>query len=177
MKMRLASVLVLAFIVSLLSGCETLEQALNLRKPDASLKGLKFGDVSLKSATLIFDVEVKNPYPVALPLVNIDYGLTSGSNKLFSGEASIESSIPARSSKVLSLPVSVSYLDIFNAFKGIKPGSKIPYKAGLGISMDTPALGILRLPLEKNGELAVPSIPNLKQIDWKTKILDTITKD
>ena len=31
--------------------------------------------------------------------------------------------------------------------------------------MDTPALGKLRLPIDKTGELAVPSIPKLNDIE------------
>lgn len=162
-------------LAGMLAGCDAM-QALGLQKPTAQLKGLRFDKVSLEAATLVFDVEVDNPYPVALPLTNMDYGLTSNAKPLLSGKADAAGSIPARSSQTLSLPVSVSYLDLFNAFKGIKPGVSIPYKAEMGLSMDTPALGNLRLPLQKAGELAVPSIPDLNSIDWKSKILDTIKK-
>jgi LEA14-like dessication related protein len=162
-------------MAGMLGGCDAM-QALGLQKPTAQLKGLQFDKVTLEAATLVFNVEVDNPYPVALPLTNLDYGLTSNTKPLFSGKAEAAGSIPAKSSQTLSLPVSVTYLDLINAFKGIKPGMSIPYKAQMGLSMDTPALGNLRLPLQKEGELSVPSIPDLKSIDWKGKILDTITK-
>jgi len=42
------------------SGCETIQQVLDTKKPTASLTGLGFDDVSLESATLIFDVEIDN---------------------------------------------------------------------------------------------------------------------
>ena len=44
------------------------------------MMGLKFQDVKPDSATLLFDVEVNNPYAVDLPLTNISYALTSGTN-------------------------------------------------------------------------------------------------
>lgn len=37
-------------------------------------------------------------------------------------------------------------------------GSKIPYSAELGLSVDTPALGLIRLPLKKEGELVLPTV-------------------
>lgn len=154
------------------AGCKTIEEALKAEKPTASLKGLKFADITLESATLLFDVEVANPYPVALPLLNMDYALASGANKLLSGDADIQTTIPAKDKKVVSLPATVGYLDLVKAFKDLRPGSKIPYKADVGLSVDTPALGLIRLPLDRMGELAVPQIPGIDEIDWKKLILD-----
>jgi LEA14-like dessication related protein len=157
---------------ALFSGCDSLQNALNLQKPNASLKGLKLDNISLESANLLFDVEIANPYPVALPLVNVDYGVTSNANKLFSGKADLEGTVPAKSTKMVSLPAKISYLDVVNAFKGIRPGSKIPYQADVGLSVDAPALGVIRLPLNKTGELSVPTIPKLGEIG--TMILDKV---
>ena len=148
-------------------GCDTLN-ALGLQKPTARLQGLKFQDVSLDSATMLFDVEVDNPYSVALPLLNMDYGLASGSSPLFSGTADVQSTIPANGKKVVSLPAKIKYLDLVKAFKDFKPGSAIPYKADVGLFVDTPAIGKLRLPISKEGQLSVPSIPDIEKVDWKS---------
>ena len=115
---------------------------------------------------------MENPYPVVLPLLNMDYALASGANKLLSGQADIQTTIPAKDKRVVSLPAKVRYIDLVKAFKDIRPGSKIPYRADLALSLDTPALGPIRLPLDKTGELAVPDIPNIDEIDWKKILLD-----
>lgn len=44
------------------------------------------------------------------------------------------------------------------ALKNVELGSKIPYKADVGLSVDTPALGMLRLPLKKEGEVVIPTV-------------------
>lgn len=161
------SILTCVLIMVLSLGCENVEDLFAARKPKASLEGFKLQDVGLEAATLLFDVKIENPYPVALPLLNMDYTVFSGQNKLFSGDADIQSVIPAKQSKTISLPAKVSYLDLVRAFKDVKAGSKIPYKADLGLSVDTPALGELTLPLNKSGELVVPSVPKIDEIDWK----------
>jgi len=69
------------------AGCETIQESLNLRKPTARLTGLKIEDVKLDSATLLFDVEIDNHYPVALPLSDFDYSLSSGAEQFLSGSA------------------------------------------------------------------------------------------
>jgi LEA14-like dessication related protein len=161
-----------AILLVLFGGCDTIQSALNLQKPKANLIGLKFENVSLESASILFDVEIENPYPAALPLVNIDYDMTSNNSKLFSGKANLEGTIPAGGTKSISLPVKISYLDVVKAFKGITPGSKIPYKADVGLSVNAPALGVIRLPLNKTGEIDVPAIP--KAGDIEKMILDKI---
>lgn len=157
------------------AGCDTLN-ALGVRKPTASLQGLKFQDISLDSATLLFDVEVDNPYAVALPLVNMDYGLTSNNNPLLSGGADVQSTIPAHGKKVVSLPAQIKYLDLVKAFKDFRPGSTIPYEAAVGLSVDAPALGKLRLPISQKGQLAVPTIPDIQKIDWQKLLQKAATK-
>ena len=138
-----------------------------VKKPTASLKAVSFENITLKSATLLFDVEVQNPYPVALPLLNMDYALATGANKLLSGKADLQTTIPANDKKVVSLPATISYLDVAKAFMGIRPGSKIPYRADVGLSVDTQSLGQIRLPLNKTGELSAPAIPEIDKLDWK----------
>ena len=157
-----------------LCSCETIQQALNLQKPTAQLAGVKFGSVSLEGAQLLFDVDIDNPYPAPLPLLNIDYSLTSRESSLFSGSADLDGTIPAKSSRTLSLPVNINYLDLIKAFKDVRPGSAIPYNADIGLALDAPALGKLRLPLGTQGTLNVPDIPEADQIDLKRILLDKI---
>ena len=144
-----------------LTGCEEVSRLLDLQKPTARIAGLSFEDVKLDSATLLFDIEVDNPYPVALPLTNLDYGLSSGVEPLLTGSAGLQTTVPAKSKKIVSLPASINYLDMLKALKGIRPGSKIPYKADLGLSVDTPALGLLRLPLKKEGQIVLPTASDI----------------
>jgi len=148
----------LSLMMVFFTGCETMQEALNLKKPTARLTGLKFEEATLDSATLLFDVEIDNHYPAVLPLTNFDYNLSSGADKFLSGSAKSQTTVPPKSSKTISLPAKINYIEMLKALKGIRPGSKIPYNAELGLSVDTPALGLIRLPLKKEGELVLPSI-------------------
>ena len=166
-----ANMIFVCFILAFISqGCQNIQDALSVQKPKASLKGLKFDDISLQSATVLFDVELENPYQVPLPLLNMDYNVASDESELFSGQADLQTTIPAKESKTVSLPAKISYLDLVRAFKGIRPGSKVPYNADLGLSVEAPILGSIRLPIKKTGELSVPSIPKIDEIDWKQLI-------
>ena len=93
----------LVSMIVLLTGCESMQESLNLKRPSARLTGLKFEEVKLDSATLLFDVEIDNHYPVALPLTNFDYNLSTGSNKFLSGNAISQTTVPAKNKKTISI--------------------------------------------------------------------------
>ena len=145
-----------------------MQETLNLRKPTARLTGLKFEDVKLDSATLLFDVEIDNHYPVPLPLTDFDYTLSSGAAEFLSGSANSQTTVPSKSKRTVALPAKINYVQMLKALSGVKPGSKIPYKADLDLSVDTPALGTLKLPLRKEGEVVLPSISDIDVKDvWE----------
>jgi LEA14-like dessication related protein len=139
------------------SGCAALEQ-FGLGRPTARITGVQFADANVNSAKLVFDVEVNNPYAVPLPLTHLNYSLSSGQASLLKGDAQPAATIPAKSTQSLSLPVTVNYLEVFKSLKGIRPGATIPYTAGLDLSVDTPGLGPLTLPLKKEGQLTLPTV-------------------
>lgn len=170
MKIRTFTMFMLSVIAMFFLSCESVNEILT-QKPTANLKGIGFDEVGLQSSKLLFNVEVKNPYNVPLPLVNMDYLVNSNANKLFSGDADLQTTIPANDSKTVSLPVSIDYIDMIKAFKDVRPGSMIPYKANVGLSLDAPVIGRLRMPLNKKGQVAVPDIPNLNEIDFQ-QLLD-----
>jgi len=168
-------VLAVAVGLSCLSGCGALD-ALGLQKPSASITGVGLKDISLDAATLLFDVEVKNPYSVPLPLVNVDYGLASSAQQFLTGKADLQGTVPARGSRTVSVPAKVTYLGLLKALKDVRPGAVVPYNAELGLSVDAPAVGALRLPLKKEGKLPVPTAPGVKvtEIKWDQVTLDNV---
>ncbi len=166
--------LALAPLLLGLTGCSVID-ALNLQKPSARVVGARLRDIDLSSVTMLFDVELTNPYSVPLPLVNLDYGLASRGKPFLSGEAPLQGTVPARGSKTVSLPAKVSYGQLLGVLTDVKLGSVIPYKADLGLSVDAPAVGPMRLPLSKEGELPVPAPPDVQvqEIKWDDLSLDS----
>ena len=152
-------------------GCDALQQALQLQKPTASLKGVSFQNISADSAELLFDVDIENPYPVDLPLVDLDYNLVSSDKPFLSGQAKLDEAIPKNGSKIVSLPVKINYIDLARAVMQFKPGVDIPYNAQVGLSVDTPG-GAIRLPLSKEGTLSIPNISDLSKYNWRNLLTD-----
>ena len=154
-------------LLSALAGCSVVD-ALGLQKPGAKVVGVGLDGIDLTAATLRFDVEVSNPYSAPLPLVNLDYGLASKGKAFLSGKADLQGTVPAGGKKTFSLPAKVTYKDLLAALSGVRPGSVVPYEADLGLSVNAPVAGPLRLPLKKKGQLPVPAAPDvsIEEIRW-----------
>jgi len=150
-----ASVLV---VVLLAAGCSSMP------KPTAEIVNASLVNLSLDSAELLFDVEVSNPYLIPLPLLDADYALASNGVGFLSGEAPLTGTIPSGESKVLPLPVTIDFLQLMDALDGVIPGSVVPYDADLGLSVDAPLMGRLRLPMARQGEITVPTLRKIGEL-------------
>ena len=168
------STLLLALLLLTSTGCETVKSVLaGMDKPSASISGVRLQGLTLDSATLVFDVDVSNPYTVPLPLVNVAYGLSSKGSKFLDGTADVQGSVPAKGTKTIQLPATVAFSSLLKSVSGVKLGSIVPYTAELGLSVDAPAVGRLTLPIKKEGELPIPTVPSvdLQSVQWKSLTL------
>ncbi len=136
--------------------------------PTADIVGLSLSDLSAHGLKLLADVRVDNPLAAALPLINLDYDITSGGKSFLDGSAALDGSVPAGGSKTVQLPLGIAFSDLLDVLSGVKPGAIVPYEANLTMNVDAPLLGPLSLPLSTTGELPVPTVPNvtLDSVDW-----------
>ena len=158
MNLRLTvALLTSALLLCGLTGCGMMQQ------PTAQIVSVQFKDAGLTHATMLFNVSVDNPYNFALPMSNIDYALASQGQQFMSGKADVEGEVPANSSRVLGVPVRINFQELITTVRGARPGSTIPYTADLGLSVNVPALGPMRLPMSTEGQLTVPTADGLLQ--------------
>lgn len=167
---RVSSIVTLSAV---LAGCSSMGSLLDsIEKPSAVIKGVRFQDLSLDAVTLALDVEVSNPYSMALPLTDVSYSLASGGKPFLSGQAASAGTIPAKQSRNFNVPARIVFADLLQTVQGIRPGSVVPYSAEVNLSVDPPAatgLGPLTLPVRKQGEVPVPAVPrvSLANVQWK----------
>jgi LEA14-like dessication related protein len=147
----------LALAVFFFVACQTNQQLRHFDKPTAQIVDIKFQDVQLDYATLLFEIEVENPYPADLPLVNISYSLTSGGNTFLTAAPAHTVVIAPNSKELVSLPDEVIYERLLRSLNG-KPGSIIPYTTNMQLWVDAPDLGQIKLPLRHEGLLPLPEV-------------------
>jgi LEA14-like dessication related protein len=155
------------------AGCSAMQDYLGgMDKPGVSLKSGRVESLGLEKAVMVFDVEISNPYPVALPLTDLSYGLSTEGKSFFTGKAAMAGVVEAKGKRVVSLPVEVGYAQAIGAGAGIRPGAVVPYVADLVMSLDTsaaiPGGGRMEFPMRKEGKVAIPIPPKveLTNVKW-----------
>ncbi|KAJ4723948.1 Late embryogenesis abundant protein Lea14 [Melia azedarach] len=140
---------------------EKIEETIGFGKPTADVSGIHIPKINLERADIVLDVLVKNPNPIPIPLIDINYLIESDGRKLVSGLIPDSGTIHAHGEETVKIPVSLIYDDIKNTYEDIKPGSIIPYKIKVDLIVDVPVFGRLTLPLEKTGEIPIPYKPDV----------------
>ncbi|XP_074381205.1 uncharacterized protein LOC141723307 isoform X2 [Apium graveolens] len=140
---------------------EKIEEKVGFGKPTADVTAIHIPKMNLKKADIVVDMLVKNPNPVPIPLVDINYLIESDGRKLLSGLIPDAGTIHAHGSETIKIPVCLIYDDIKKTYGEIHPGNIIPYKVKVDLIMDVPVFGRLTIPLEKSGEIPVPHKPDI----------------
>lgn len=161
-RVRITGLVVLPAAMSMFAGCGV------LGKPSASVVDATLTDLSLEGVTVALKVDVKNPYPMAVPLTSVEYGLSSKQESVLTGAVNNPGSIPARGSKTLDVPLRVKFADVLSAVEGLRLGAVVPYAVNMNLHLDVPGGEKLSIPLKKEGELPIPNVPDVRisEVTW-----------
>ncbi|KAL7127972.1 hypothetical protein ABFS83_14G284800 [Erythranthe nasuta] len=140
---------------------EKIEETVGFGKPTADVTDIHIPKINLERADIVIDVLIKNPNPIPIPLIDINYLIESDGRKLISGLIPDAGTIHAHGSETVKIPVCLIYDDIKNTYEDIQPGSIIPYKVKVDLIVDVPVLGRITIPLEKTGEIPIPFKPEI----------------
>lgn len=160
MRVILRLILSVVLTAAFFAGCETTRDIQYDREPAARLEAMRFGGVELDYATVLFDVEIDNPYPVSLPLQRLRYALVSGGRTFLTATAFNNVTVPPNTKKVLTLSDEVTYARLLRALRG-EPGSTIPIKAELTLSLEAPRSEWINLHAENEGNILLPESPEI----------------
>lgn len=155
--------------IGLSGGCSSLQNVLSsVDKPTARIVGARLADLTMDGVTIDFDVEVSNPYGVALPLTDMAYQLSSSDATFVSGSVQPDRAIPAQGRGRVTVPASVRFADLTRVLSGVRFGSVVPYRADVTLSADAPVAGLIALPLRHEGTLPVPAVPDVavQSVQW-----------
>ncbi|KAI4308226.1 hypothetical protein L6164_031323 [Bauhinia variegata] len=149
---------------------EKIDETVGFGKPDADVTGVHIPSINLHKADIVVEVLIKNPNPVPIPLIDINYLIDSKGRKLVSGLIPDAGTIHAHGEETVKIPVTLVYDDIKKTYDDIQPGNIIPYRVKVDLIVDVPVLGRLTIPLEKTGEIPVPFKPDidLEKIHFET---------
>src|SRR5215216_7835057 len=111
--MRTSRIALLWLLSVSLAGCQSVTEVMkNAPRPSARVLGASLQDLTLERVDLVFDVEISNPYPAALPVIDLAYAVASGGQTLAQGGIKPPSAIPARGSRVWQIPAGIRFASL-----------------------------------------------------------------
>lgn len=163
MNMKRPLLLLVALSLTTLTGCAALQNLLKgaFQEPRLTFKTARLADASLSDATVNLVYEVENPNNFGLSLASVDYAFFVEGKQVVAGTPRNGLQLKANSKSQLVFPANVKFADIVPAVQTLLTKESARFKAQGSIGLKTP-VGVIRLPLEKEGTFPVPKIPSVK---------------
>lgn len=151
---RPAASLMIGLACLLLMGCAALEQV--IQKPSVAFDGLDLQDPSLLESTLNFRFKINNPNPIGLHASRITYNLNLNGSKFADGRLDQGMSIPSKSTGIMSIPVTVAYLDFLDSITSMIHKQKAAYDLSGSVTV-----GPVDIPFKAKGSFKLPRLPKI----------------
>jgi len=160
MKLRL---FVAALTLSVLSGCAILRDLLKLasksfNQPGFTFKNVSLTDISLGGLNLDTIWELENPNNVAISLASVDYALFIDNKQVVAGAPQNGLQIGAMGRSELHFPANFKFTDVAAVLETFLTKDTASWRAEGSLGVQTP-VGVLKLPLAKDGQFEVPKVP------------------
>ena len=143
-----------ALLLLLAGGCATLQGI--VQKPEVRFAGVSLDHMTLFEATPVFNFKMTNPNPVRIAVGAITYNMTVNDRKFVNGVADRGEKIKAGESEIVSVPVNINYLDLFETFTEFNASEQVRYNLSGDIDV-----GPFQIPFGHEGTLTVPKLPKI----------------
>lgn len=161
----LALILLLGLLTGGCAEIGPLLDAAGVERPHVSVEGTRLTGLSFDAAELGVTFRIDNPNDVGVRLAGLDYAVDVAGQTVASGDRNRSLTIRPSDSQTLELPITVRYADVFRLVRTLREGrdggADAGYALRTGFLFDLPALGRVRVPVERRGDLPLVRRPSL----------------
>lgn len=145
------------------SGCAFLRQFLStaFQAPTLAFKSVALRDASFEGIGVDLTWLLNNPNSVGLNLAEVDYAFFVDDKQVVAGSPPRGFQVAANGQSDLLFPVGLKFADVAQVVQTFLTKDTAHYKAQGHLGIDTP-LGLIKLPLEKDGDFEVPKLPTVR---------------
>jgi LEA14-like dessication related protein len=120
--------------------------------------------IDLQGVALAFDVDVSNPYPLPIRAPEFRYGLDIEGSSFLTSQERAKVDLPALATGTVTLPVRLTYGDVWRSFRNLAGASEVEYT--LHGAIVASALGqSFELPLTHTGTFPVLRAPTFSDVN------------
>ncbi|XP_050154325.1 desiccation protectant protein Lea14 homolog isoform X1 [Malus sylvestris] len=143
-----------------------------MKKRSALIVGLQFGNQSLDSTELVFEISIFNPFEFYLPVSQASFKFKSAGSEVLTGTLKESASLKPGEESIMFVLVKVPLRVFINLAKDISGDADINYEIDLSIKIKLPIIGnVVSLPIPcecQQGELKLSHL--------FSKLLDQINR-
>ncbi len=163
MPMKRPLLVLVALSLVTLTGCAALQSLLKgaFQQPRLTFKTARLANASLSDATVDLVYEVENPNGFGLSLASVDYAFFVEGKQVVAGKPREGLQLKANGKSQLVFPANVKFADIVPVVTTFLNKDVAAFKAQGSLGIKTP-IGVISLPLQKEGTFPVPKIPSIK---------------
>jgi LEA14-like dessication related protein len=144
----------MAFLPVVGVGCTSLQ------RPEIRSVRSRITAIDLRGVSLMFDVEVNNPYLVALKAPRFQYAIDIEGNEFIKSESPVDADLPAGRVGTISLPVRFGYVELWRTYRALADATEAKYQ--MRATFPVSALGQqFNLPVSHSGTIPVLRPPQV----------------
>lgn len=164
--------LCLILSVVLFSACSALRGLLGqatIQRPQVDFIGAKLTGLSFDKVTFLFDLKIRNPNSLGVKLAGFGYDLSINGSSFLKGTENKELDIEAQGETIFQIPLTLSYSHLYQVFQTLLQQDNATYHLKCDLSFDLPGLGLVQIPVSKQGDVPLPKLPtvNVEKIELK----------
>lgn len=146
------TILILAGSLALAGGCSS--------RPEIRAVRPHVTGIDLQGVSLTFDVDINNPYPIALRAPRFQYGMDIEEAEFIKSQAPVEIDVPAGRVGTTTLPARLEYAQLWRTYRSLANANEVKYR--LHGTVLVSALGQTHeLPLSHDGTFPVFRLPKI----------------
>ena len=127
--------------------------------PEIGLAGLGFGEPGLFEQQLRIDLRVRNPNDFTIDVERVRFELEVDGKSFANGWTEERFVLPALGQTVVPVTVYVPTMDLFERVMALGTGKRLRYRLDGRVELDN--LLVSSLPFEREGEIALPRLPEI----------------
>ncbi len=138
--------LLLPCVIFAAAACASMNSSLLNKKPEATIEKVSIDTISFRDITLLFNIAVRNPYPVNIHLDGVRFKLNIEKNRLFETESKKAVRISPNSNEISQFLVNIQFSDLQKIVKNYIERDYLECEAAGEIIVRLPKTGIQGFP-------------------------------
>lgn len=148
-------------LMLLISGCSTIMNIFGYENPEVRYRTMNIENISLDDISLMFHFDIDNPNRAGVRLEEYHYSLLINDRDFLTGSHRNQLEIASRSKGQLSLPLTLTYRDIYESVSSVVRADSFSYTLKTEVGVEIPFYGIRVIPVEVQGTLPRLRMPRI----------------